>query len=185
MQQQELVERAQRGDHAAFEELVGPSFNRLYAIARRILVDSDLADDAVQEGIVRAWRDIRGLKDPGRFDAWLHRLLVRACYDELRRGRRRVEIPILMTDRPSDADATSDVADRDALERGFRRLSVEHRTVLVMHHYLGLEPLEIAETLGMATGTVHSRLHYATRELRSALEADARPGVRKQGGQPA
>jgi RNA polymerase sigma-70 factor (ECF subfamily) len=174
----QLVERAQHGDHEAFDQLVGPAFDRLYAVARRIVRDPDLADDAVQECIVRGWRDIRGLKDPERFDAWMYRLLVRACYDQVRHERRRIEMHVLAIDRTGAADADHGVADRDTVERGFRRLSPEHRVVLVLHHYLGLEPPEIAATLGVATGTIYSRLHYATNAMRAAIDADARPVIR-------
>jgi RNA polymerase sigma-70 factor (ECF subfamily) len=181
--ERELVERAQRGDHEAFERIVGPVFDRLYAVARRILRDPDLADDAVQDSIVRGWRDIRALKDPERFEAWMHRLLVRACYDHLRHERRWVQICVLPIDPTGEADADKVVADRDMVERGFRHLSPEHRAVLVLHHYLGLQPFEIAATLGVATGTIYSRLHYATEAMRAAIEADTRPVIKIPGVQ--
>jgi RNA polymerase sigma-70 factor, ECF subfamily len=85
----ELVERAQRGDHEAFDALASAAYHRLYAIARRILRDGYAAEDAVQDAPVRAWRDLRGLRDRDRFDAWLHRLLVNACKDQVRQRRRR------------------------------------------------------------------------------------------------
>jgi RNA polymerase sigma-70 factor (ECF subfamily) len=173
--QRDLVERARAGDHDAFEALTAAAFDRLYAVARRILRDRDRCDDAVQECLVRAWRDIRALRDPERFDAWLYRLLINACRDEDRRERRRgPEIRVLPLDRAAPGDAASELADRDQLERGFRRLNVEQRVVLVLHHYLGMRAPEIADTLGVPVGTVHSRLHYATTALRAVLEADAR-----------
>ena len=135
---------------------------------------------------MHAWRDIRGLRDTGRFDAWLQRLLVNACYDESRRRRQRsVEIRLLPLDRAAPGDAARDVADRDQLERGFRRLPIEQRAVLVMHHYLDLRLPEIAETLGIPEGTVRSRLHYATLAMRAVLEADARPALVAEGGRTA
>ena len=86
----ELVERAQRGDHEAFDALATAAYHRLYAIARRILRDGYAAEDAVQDALVKAWRELRGLRDPVAFDAWLNRLLVNACRDQARRTRRRV-----------------------------------------------------------------------------------------------
>jgi RNA polymerase sigma-70 factor, ECF subfamily len=180
--QRELVERAMAGDHDAFSELARVSIGRLYVVARLIVRDDGLAEDATQEALVAAWRRIGGLRDPDRFEAWLHRLLVNACYREARRGRRRgsieVNVPVMESPLP---DATVDLADRDQLERGFRRLAPDQRAVLVLHHYLGLSLDEAAEVLAVPPGTVRSRLHRATRIMRAALEADARSNVLNEG----
>jgi len=169
----ELVQRAQRGDHDAFGVLAGASVDRLYAIARRVLHDPAAAEDAVQECLVRAWRDVRALRDPERFDAWMYRLLLNSCRDELRRARRRpVQVEIAEIDQTASDDAMGAVDRRDELARGFSRLSVEHRMALVLYHYLGLRPSEIARTLGIPEGTAASRLHYGLRALRAALDAD-------------
>src|SRR3972149_11299934 len=97
--QRDLVEHARRGDHDAFEALASVAFDGLYALAHRILRDTDRTDDAVQECLIRAWRELPHLRDPDRFDAWLRSLLVNACYDESRRSRRRsVEIRVLPLD---------------------------------------------------------------------------------------
>jgi RNA polymerase sigma-70 factor (ECF subfamily) len=182
----DLVERARNGDHEAFQALTTSAFDRLYAVAWRILRDRDRCDDAVQECLIRAWRDLRGLRDADRFDAWLYRLLVNACRDEGRRERRRApEIRVLALDPPGPSDAIGSVIDRDELERGFRRLTIDQRTVLVLHHYLGMRPSEVAELLGVPVGTIHSRLHYASTALRSVLEADARPAMVAAGGRTA
>ena len=182
----DLVQRAQRGDHEAFDALAGAAYDRLFALAYRILRDADRSQDAVQECLVHAWQDVRGLRDPGRFDAWLQRLLVNACYDESRRRRQRsVEVHLLSLDRAAPGNAAEELADRDQLERGFRRLPVEQRAVLVMHSYLGLRIPEIAETLGVPEGTVRSRLHYATLAMRAVLEVDARPALVAEGGRTA
>jgi RNA polymerase sigma-70 factor (ECF subfamily) len=166
----ELVERAQRGDHEAFDALASAAYHRLYAIARRILRDGYAAEDAVQDALVKAWRDLRGLRDPGAFDAWLHRLLVNACRDQGRRNRRRpVELPALLIDREEPRDDLAQLVDRDQLERAFLELSVEHRTVLVLTHYVGLPASEIGKILGIPPGTVASRLHYGARAMRAAL----------------
>jgi RNA polymerase sigma-70 factor (ECF subfamily) len=86
---------------------------------------------------------------------------------------------LLPADEPSPGEGLSSIVDRDQLERGFRRLSIEHRAVVVLHHYLEMSSDEVAQTLGVPIGTVRSRLHYAMRALRSALEADARPAARE------
>jgi RNA polymerase sigma-70 factor (ECF subfamily) len=181
--QRDLVESAKRGDHDAFVVLVSGAFDGIYALAQRILRDVDLADDAVQECLVSAWRQLPRLHDPDRFDAWLRRLLVNACYDESRRTRRRsAAIRMLPVDHLGGRDMSADVADRDELDRGFRRLSMEHRVVLVMTHYLGMRAAEIADTLGIPLATVQSRLHYGMQALRAVLEADARPPRVAAGG---
>jgi RNA polymerase sigma-70 factor (ECF subfamily) len=148
---------------------------RLYAVARLILRDSERAEDATQEALVAAWRDLAALRDPDRFDAWLHRLLVRTCYREARRGRRRWAVEAEVRGSVTyETDPATDLADRDELERGFRRLDVDQRTIIVLHHYLGLTLDEAADALGIPPGTARSRLHRATQALRAALDADAR-----------
>ncbi len=171
----DLVELARRGDQAAFMALVRPRSDRLFAIAQRILRDVDRAEDALQDALVIAWRDLRGLRDPDRFEAWLRRLLVNVCIRHAARERRRaVRLRVLPVDGPAAPDQLLTVADRDQLERGFRRLPPEQRAVLVMHHFLGYSPAEIAETLAIPPGTARSRLHNAHRAIRAALDADAR-----------
>jgi len=172
----ELVERAMAGDHDAFSELARVSIGRLYAVARLILRDPHRAEDATQEALVAAWRDLSALRDPDRFDGWLHRLLLRACYREASRGRRRWTVETEVRERDGMApDPTADFADRDQLERGFRRLASDQRAVIVLYHYLGLSLDETADVLGVPHGTARSRLHRAMGALRAALEADARP----------
>ncbi|HEY7463675.1 MAG TPA: sigma-70 family RNA polymerase sigma factor [Candidatus Limnocylindria bacterium] len=183
MAQRELIELAQAGDREAFSALAASVVDRLYATAVLILRDHSMADDATQETIVRAWRDLPSLRDPDRFDAWLRRLLVNACRDEGRRQRRRrPEMQLLPTHEPMVPDTSGQLADRDALERGFRRLSADHRTAVVLHHYLGLPLPEIADATGVPVGTVKSRLHHAIRAMRAALEADARSAGMTRGG---
>jgi RNA polymerase sigma-70 factor (ECF subfamily) len=184
--QQELVERARRGDHDAFAALAGASISRLDAAARLILRDPDQAKDAVQETLVRAWRDLPALRSTDRFDAWLHRLLVRACIDEARRLRRhRVDIELTSLHSPAADDGVSISNDRDQLERGFSRLEPEARALIVLHHYLDLPLPEVAIALGMPLGTAKSRLHRALQSMRAALDADARPRSDLAEGRPA
>ena len=171
-----LVVRAQHGDEEAFASLAVAAGDRLHAVAHRILRDLDLAEDATQQALLAIWRDLPQLRDPARFDAWSYRLLVRACYAEGRRTRRWApNLRLLPDSEPVAAEGMSEVVDRDQLERGFRRLSIDHRAVVVLHHYLDLTLDEVAEALGVPIGTVRSRLHHAMRGLRAALEADARP----------
>ena len=185
--QRDLVERAIAGDHDAFSELARVSADRLFAVARLILRDDARAEDATQETLVAAWTSLSGLRDPDRFEAWLHRLLVRACYREAGKDwrRRTIEIqvdPIALPEaaRP-DADLASDLAGRDELERGFRRLDLDQRAVLVMHYYLGFGLDEAAAVLAIPPGTVRSRLHRAINAMRAALEADARAPLVNEG----
>jgi RNA polymerase sigma-70 factor (ECF subfamily) len=171
----EMVRQAQRGDREAFGILARTTGDWLFAVAYRMLRDFDQAEDAVQQTLVIAWRELSGLRDPDRFEAWLRRLLVRVCYVEARRTRRLdAKIVPLPIEGPAARDDSISIAERDQLERGFRRLPPEQRAILVLHHYLGLAPTEIAETLGIPAGTARSRLHYAHRAMRAALEADAR-----------
>lgn len=173
--QRELVDLAIRGDRDAFTALVSASIDRLFAVATLILRDRPTAEDAVQEALTRVWRDLPRLRDANRFDPWMHRILLRACYDQARaRNRRRAEFTLLPASEPTVNDQSGAIADRDALGRGFRRLSVEHRAALVLRHYSGLSVPDMATAMSVPLGTAKSRLHHAERALRAALEADAR-----------
>ena len=168
-----LIEAARSGDEEAFASIARGSADRLFTVAHRILRDVGRAEDAVQQTLVTAWRQLPELRDVDRFEAWIHRILVHACYAEAKRARRwSANVRMLSVDGPALS-----VAARDALDRGFRRLPSDQRAVFVLYHYLDLPLGEIAETLGVPLGTVKSRLHYATASLRAALEADARPST--------
>jgi RNA polymerase sigma-70 factor, ECF subfamily len=172
----ELVVRAQRGDKEAYADLAFQIADRFLAVSRRILRDIDLAEDATQQSLLSIWQDLPQLRDPARFEAWSHRILLRACYEEGRKQRRWApNIRLLPDDDPTPGDGMSGVVDRDQLEGGFSRLSFDHRAVVVLHHYLDLPIDRVADLLGIPVGTAHSRLHYAMRGLRAALDADARP----------
>jgi RNA polymerase sigma-70 factor (ECF subfamily) len=174
-----LVTQAQSGDEEAFASLAVAAGDRLHAVAHRILRDTALAEDATQQALLAIWRDLPTLRDPARFDAWSYRLLVRACYAEARRTRHWApNLRLLADGEPGQTDASASLADRDQLERGFRRLSVDHRAVVVLHHYLDMPLDRVADALGVPVGTARSRLHYAMRALRAALDADARPVAR-------
>ena len=170
--------RAQRGDRAAFGLLAAEIATRFLAVSRRILRDIDLAEDATQQALVAIWRDLPQLRDPARFDAWSYRLLVRACYAEGRRSRTWTpNLRVLAVDEPSVSGGLDDIVYRDQLETAIRRLSVDHRTVLVLHHYEDLTLERVAQILGIPLGTAQSRLHYAMRAMRAALDADDRPAA--------
>jgi RNA polymerase sigma-70 factor (ECF subfamily) len=184
--QRNLVERAQRGDREAFTDLAASALARLDAVARLILRDPDMAKDAVQNGLLHAWRDLPTLRDPDRFDAWIRRIVVRACLDEARGQRRhRVTASVFDVGASVVADASAAIADQDQLERAFRRLRPEDRALIVLRHYLDLPMPEIAEAMRIPLGTAKSRLHRAMDELRAALEADARIAPRHVKDQPA
>jgi RNA polymerase sigma-70 factor (ECF subfamily) len=172
--QRDLVERARGGDHDAFAALASGAIARLDAVARLILRDRELARDAVQEALIRAWRDLPGVRDPDRFDAWLHRLTVNACLDAARRRRRRpieVELSPIAPFAMNGVEMSANLADRDLLERAFPRLAVEQRAVVVLHYYLGMSVPDVAETLGIPLGTAQSRLHRGLVALRAAIAA--------------
>ena len=165
-----LVEQARRGDRDAFASLVHQVSDSLFAVAFRILRDNGLAEDALQDALVSAWRQLPHLRDADRFEAWIHRVLVHSCYAESRRSRDgKSNVRLLDLHGSSTSDGSRALADRDEIERAFRHLPLDQRSVFVLHHYLGLPLAEVAETLGIPAGTARSRLHYATRFLRSAL----------------
>ena len=166
-----------KGELDAFSALTAGRTDRMFAVACLILRDDEQAADAVQDSLLQAWLNMRGLRDPERFDAWLHRLLVRACYKAARRrrGREILAISLASTFEAAIPDGQQSVAVRDQLDRGFRRLSTEQRAVIVLHHYLGLTLVESAEVLAIPLGTMQSRLSRATQAMRAALEADDRP----------
>ena len=180
----DTVEAARAGDREAFAELIRVRIDRLYVLAHRMLRDVERGEDALQDALVTAWRDLPGLRDAERFDAWLYRIVVRSCVLEAAKERRRFSnLRIMPLDVAMPGDDFRAVADRDQLERGFRRLPAEQRALLVLRHFEGREPAEIAEILDIPIGTVGSRLHHAYRAMRAALDADARAIA--IGGRPA
>jgi RNA polymerase sigma-70 factor (ECF subfamily) len=173
-----LVERARQGDHDAFAQLVDPALARLDAAARLILRDAELARDAVQETLIRAWRDLPGLRDPDRFDAWLHRLTVNASLDIARSRRRRpIEVSLNPTDAPFAHDHAGALADRELVDAALRRLDPGHRAVVALHYLLGMPLPDVAASLGIPLGTAKSRLHHALAAMRRATaDPDPAPG---------
>jgi RNA polymerase sigma-70 factor (ECF subfamily) len=175
----ELVLRAQGGDRDAYEALARSVAPELYRVAYRILRNVELAQDAVQHALVAIWRDLPQLRDADRFSAWTYRAVVRAAYNVIRSERGALSrFRVIATADVGGPDSTVSVAERHALEQAFRRLTPEHRAIVVLRHYVGLSIEEAADALGIPPGTARSRLHYAIRALRAALEADERPSER-------
>ncbi len=168
----DLVERARSGDQEAFADLVHQVSDTLLGIARRIVRDPGLAEDVLQNALLAIWRKLPHLRDADRFDGWAFRILVHACYAEAPRNRRWAStvrsLPAALADASDDIQV---ISDRDELEQAFRRLPLDQRAVFVLHHYVGLPLVAVAETLGIPDGTARSRLHYATRALRAAFDA--------------
>jgi RNA polymerase sigma factor (sigma-70 family) len=176
----DLVVRAQRGDKDAYALVAAEIADRFLAVARRILRDRDLAEDATQQALLAVWQDLPRLRDPDRFESWSYRVLVNACYAEGRKERRwSPNLRILPIDETAADRSLEAVVDRDQLERGFRRLTIDQRMVVVLYHYLDKPLDEIATIIGIPTGTAHSRLHHAMRGMRAALDADARDTARE------
>jgi RNA polymerase sigma-70 factor (ECF subfamily) len=177
-----LVERAQAGDRGAFEALLERWLDLSLRAAFVILGNEADARDATQEAFLQAWRDIRRLRDPDRFDAWLNRILVNRCRS-LRGNRRRTTVreihlsllpeaaePAVDDDPPGEGGSLS----LDAVEHAFRRLSMPDRTILVLHHLQHLPLTDVAAGLGIPVGTAKSRLFAARKALERALEAELR-----------
>ena len=185
MDKRTLVERAQRGDHDAFAELAGASVARLDAAARLILRDPELARDAVQESFIRAWRDLAGLRDPDKFDAWLRRLTVNACLSIIRRHKHRaIEVELTPLDGSAVVDIASAIVDRNLLDEALRLLDPEWRAVVVLHYFLGMPLPDVAGTLGIPLGTAKSRLHRSILAMRQTVGVDeTTPGSAVPGGQ--
>lgn len=186
MDQRELVERATRGDHDAFAALARAAGNRLLGASCLILDDLELARDATQEGLIRAWRDLPSLRDPNRFDAWLHRLTVNACLDILRRRKRRpVEVDLDGFDGTTGLDHADAIADRAAIEAALRSLDPALRAIVVLHYFSGLPLPEVAAAVGIPLGTAKSRLHRALSTMRATVGELAPSIDALREGQPA
>lgn len=175
---QDLVARAQQGDRGAFEALTVADQPRLFKVAHGILRDRHLAEDATQQAFLDIWRHLPRLRDGAKYEAWSYRLLVHACYAEARHKPTWVtDERVLRTSVTRAPDAYHEVIDRDTLERGFQRLTVDHRAVIVLRYLLDMTPEAVADTLGIPRKTVYSRLDRAVQAMRGAIEADSRPAT--------
>jgi RNA polymerase sigma factor (sigma-70 family) len=141
-----------------------------YRTAALILRDRDEAQDATQEAIAQAWARWTSLRDLSRFDAWFERILVNTCLNHLRHAR---TVTMVTLDENADCAAPewhSAAMARLALDGAFARLSPEQRAIVVLRFWRDLPMEEIADRLGIATGTAKSRLHRALKSLRQAIE---------------
>jgi RNA polymerase sigma-70 factor, ECF subfamily len=174
-----LIARAQRGDATAFDDLIRPRIERLLRLAISITGNESDGRDVVQEVCVRVWRELPKLRDPGKFDAWLSRILVNGCRSSMR-GRRRSEVREISIDGMAAEQSGRDAAvgDRlsttDAIQRAFSRLDGDKRTIPILHHVDGRSVAEIAELLRIPRGTAMWRLHTARQALERALEVERR-----------
>ena len=174
-----MVEQAKLGDREAFTRLAFELSDHLFAVAHRILRDFDAAGDALQVTLLRIWLDLPSLRDPDRFEAWAYRVLLRACQDQLRRQNRQPRTLHLLAADGIAADPALAIVNREQLDRAFRTLTTEQRAAIVLQYYRDMSLPQIAEVLQVPIGTVRSRLHYAKRALRSAIDADSRPTTRE------
>jgi len=176
--QRDLVEQAKAGDLDAFAQLVKASAPRLTGVAYLILRDAHRAEDALQDALLLAWRDVRALRDPDAWDAWLRRLTVRACYKAAGKERRRSKVELHV---PPDSgvartpDTSAHVAEREWVLSELGQLDIDRRTVLVLHYYLDLSLPEVAEILDIPYGTVTSRLHRGLEQMRRSMHASPAP----------
>ncbi|MEW6028968.1 MAG: RNA polymerase sigma factor [Chloroflexota bacterium] len=187
MDEPALIRSAQRGDLDAFNTLVLHYQDSLFNTALRILGDEDMAADAAQEAFLSAFRSIVSYRG-GSFKAWLLRTVTNACYDELRRIKRRPSVPL----EPDSGDGEEvesprwladpnmgpeQRAEADELEHAIQHcldtLPTEFRTVVVMADIEGLDYTEVAAAVRVPLGTIKSRLARARLRLRECLQAFA------------
>ena len=174
--QRDLVVQARAGDLDAFAQLARASAPRLKGVANLILRDADRAEDVVQDALLLAWRDLRALRDPDAWDAWLRRLTVNACYKTANKDRWRSRVELHVTPDAgvaSTPDASVDVAEREWVLAELGRLDIDRRAILVLHYYLDLSLPEVAEILDIPYGSVASRLHRALDAMRTSMGVSA------------
>ena len=183
----ELVKKAQKGDQAAFDALLRRHYNQVYAICRRLAGNEADALDATQEALITLVRRIDRFDGRSKFTTWMHRVVVNACLDELRRrGRRPVpsaveEQPLAAAERP----VADTVADRLDIESALAQLPETFRVPLVLCDQLGMSYEEIAQEMDIPPGTVRSRISRGRRRLAEVMRGNPDdPGQRHTGEQP-
>ena len=186
MDEPALIRQAQQGDHDAFNRLVLEYQTVVYNLAYRIMGDGVSAADAAQEAFISAYRSLNGYRG-GSFKSWLLRIVTNACYDELRRRKRRPAVSLealsVLPEGPdseaeaalvSHAEGPEAHAVRSELNRALQdclnRLPEDMRSVVVMSDVLGMEYAEVAASVGAALGTVKSRLSRARARMRDCLQ---------------
>jgi RNA polymerase sigma-70 factor (ECF subfamily) len=173
-----LVQAAQKGDMSAFEELVARHRDKIYGRAFSMLRNEDEAIDLSQEAWVKAWQRLRQFQGESSFVTWTTRIVINLCLDQLRKQKRqRTESIEQLDEEAGGVERQMPVVNgnpteglerqelRQRIDEALRQLSTEHRTVLVLHEFEGLEYKAIAQTLGCSIGTVMSRLFYARRRM--------------------
>lgn len=185
MTDQELVERAKRGDQSAFERLVLDNQNKIYSLTLRLTGDREEAADLAQEAFVKAWQGLASFQGESSFSTWMYRLTTNLCIDYLRKKKRRegVEPAVSLDDtdsgwaepagRDSDPQLLLEKSERGkALARGLAQLPDWQRRALVLRELSGLSYQEIGEALDIDLGTVKSRIARARLNLRKILLED-------------
>jgi RNA polymerase sigma factor (sigma-70 family) len=163
---------------AAFVRLADEHLDRAYRLARAILRDPVEAQDATHDAFVQAWRKWETLRDPAKFEQWFDRILVNTCRNRMRSNRRQAT-DISAEVALATGDHTGQTEDRDVLGAAIAALSPDHQVVVALRYYRDLTIDDIARRLGIPSGTVQSRLHYALRHLHDALDAaDTKGAVR-------
>lgn len=183
MTEQELVERAKKGDETAFEVLVTDNEKRIYNLCRRLTGNPEDAAELTQEAFLNAWRGLSRFQGESSFSTWLYRLASNACIDFLRKEKRRQNLSMTVSLDDEEETRQVELPDeryaperelertevRQAVAAGLERLTPEHRQVLVMREINGLSYAEIGAVLGLEEGTVKSRIARARNALRKVL----------------
>ena len=179
---QKLVRAAQKGDMAAFEELVARHRDKIYARALSMMRNEQEAIDLSQEAWVKGWQRLKQFQGEASFGTWMTRIVINLCLDQLRKQKRqRTESIEAMTEESGGVERHMPVLTvnptaglerqelRQRIDRALSQLSYEHRTVLVLHEFEEMEYKQIAKAMDCSIGTVMSRLFYARRKLAALL----------------
>lgn len=181
MREETLIRRAKEGDQSAFGELVTMYEKKVYALAFRMCKNAEDAEEAAQEAFLSAWQGLKFFRFESSFSTWLYRLTSNACIDHLRKEQRHKNAAALSLDDEEtyiDAEDTASPTPQETVERkelralieeGLQRLTPEHKEVLVLREMHQLSYDEIAETLGLDSGTVRSRISRGRKQLRKFL----------------
>lgn len=169
LDERRLLRAARAGDADAFLALVRPHDRALRGLAYRLLGDAELMDDALQSAYLAAFRSLRSFRSESSVTTWLYRIAYNACLDELRRRRRRPEVPLSEAADGRSPDPADVVAGRIELGGALATLSADVRAAVLLVDGDGLSYGDASEVLGVAEGTVASRLHTGRAALRRLL----------------
>ena len=180
----EVVELCQQGDLQAYELLVTRYRNKVYGLAYGMLRNEQDATDVCQEAFIRGWQAIGNFKKTASFYTWMYRITTNLCIDFVRRRDRRPTVPfeeaidpdadVNVHEPPSSNPLPTDEAQRGELraqiDAALLELSPDHRAVIQLREFDGMDYAEIAKVVGISIGTVMSRLHYARKHLQKLLK---------------